>query len=166
MTLNIAKEVAALERLATRELQARYAEVFGEATRVRHRVYLVRRIAWKLQALSEGDLSERVRQRAAELGRNAELRSMATKKKAASVAGPARTLIKPIHMGADRRLPMPGTILTRTFKGRLIQATVLADGFEYEGKVYKSLSAIAREVTGTQWNGFLFFGISGKEKRA
>lgn len=166
MTLNIAKEVAALERLTTSELQARYTEVFGEATRVRHRVYLVRRIAWKLQALAEGDLSERARQRADELGRNAELRSMAPKKEPASVAAPSHTLSKPQRIGADRRLPMPGTILTRTFKGRLIQATVLVDGIEYDGKVYKSLSAIAREVSGTQWNGYLFFGIAGKEKTA
>jgi len=66
MTLNIGKEVAALRRMSTQELQAKYAELFGkEAWTARNRVWLVKRIAWRLQALDEGDLSERARRRAA-----------------------------------------------------------------------------------------------------
>ena len=55
---------------------------------------------------------------------------------------------------------MPGTVLTRDFKGRLLRVTVLDAGFEFEGRVHRSLSAIAELVTGTRWNGFLFFGLT------
>ncbi len=65
--LNIEKELAALARMSTTELARRYGELFGEATRCRNRPYLIRKIAWKLQALAEGDLSERARRRAEEL---------------------------------------------------------------------------------------------------
>ena len=59
MTVNIGKELAALQRLTIKELKARYAEVFGEATNAANRAWLVKRISWRLQALAEGDLSER-----------------------------------------------------------------------------------------------------------
>ncbi len=57
----------------------------------------------------------------------------------------------------DARLPRPGTILTRRFEDRIITVEVLENGFRYEGEVYRSLSAVARKISGTQWNGFLFF---------
>ena len=59
--LNVGKEVAALQRMTIKELRTKYAEVFGEATKARHKAWLVKRIAWRLQALAEGDLSERAR---------------------------------------------------------------------------------------------------------
>lgn len=65
MNLNVGKEVAALQRMTVRELRTRYAEVFGEVTRAGNKAWLVKRIAWRLQSLAEGDLSERARQRAA-----------------------------------------------------------------------------------------------------
>ncbi|HEY1860136.1 MAG TPA: DUF2924 domain-containing protein [Gemmataceae bacterium] len=75
MRLNIGKEVAALRRMSTQELQDKYAEFFGEeAWTARNRVWLVKRIAWRLQALDEGDLSEHARRRAAELAKDADLR--------------------------------------------------------------------------------------------
>ena len=74
MDLNIGKELATLRRLAVNELRARYAELFGEETSANNRDWLVKRIAWRLQALAEGDLSERARQRAAELANDADLR--------------------------------------------------------------------------------------------
>src|ERR1700722_8262267 len=74
MGLNLAKELAALQRLGTSELRARYGEVFGEPTRSGNRPWLIKRIAWRLQANAEGGLSERARQRAEELARDADLR--------------------------------------------------------------------------------------------
>jgi hypothetical protein len=61
---------------------------------------------------------------------------------------------------------MPGTLLTRDYKGRTICVKVLADGFEYEGERFKSLSAVARRITGSAWNGFLFFKLTAKEVEA
>ena len=74
MQLNIVNEVATLERLTIGQLRQRFAELFGEATQASNRTWLVKRIAWRMQALAEGDLSERARQRAAELARDADLR--------------------------------------------------------------------------------------------
>src|SRR5262245_45212681 len=74
MSLNVAREVAALQRLTVLQLRDRYAEVFKETTNVSNRAWLVKRIAWRLQALAEGDLSERARRRAAELANDADLR--------------------------------------------------------------------------------------------
>ena len=72
--LNIGKEVAALQRMTAKQLRDKFAEVFGETTNANNRAWLVKRIAWRLQALAEGDLSERARRRAAELARDADLR--------------------------------------------------------------------------------------------
>src|SRR5262249_61344224 len=67
MDLNIDEEIAALRRLGVAQLRARYAELFGEQTRVGNKPWLLKRLAWRLQALAEGDLSERARRRAAGL---------------------------------------------------------------------------------------------------
>ena len=72
--MNVGREVAALKRMTVAELRARYAEVSGEATRCRHKDYLVRRIAWQLQAGEEGGISERARRRAEELAQGADVR--------------------------------------------------------------------------------------------
>ena len=63
----------------------------------------------------------------------------------------------------DIRLPKPGDVLSRSYKGRAITVRVLESGFEYEGRRFRSLSAIAKAVTGAHWNGLLFFGIVHKE---
>lgn len=64
----------------------------------------------------------------------------------------------------DLRLPAVGSWITRQYQGCEIAVRVLEDGFEYEGARYRSLSAIAKRVTGSHWNGFLFFGITRQEK--
>src|SRR5262245_7940408 len=92
MEIIVGREVAALQRMTTKQLRQRYAEVFGEATTTGNRTWLVRRIAWRLQGLAEGDLSERAKQRATELARYADLRVVPPREKpAARVAecGPA-----------------------------------------------------------------------------
>jgi len=59
----------------------------------------------------------------------------------------------------DKRLPIPGTVISKVYKGTIIDVKVLDKGFEYDGKAYRSLSAIAGAVTGQHWNGYLFFGL-------
>ena len=61
---------------------------------------------------------------------------------------------------ADDRLPLPGTLLSRQWKGRTLLVEVLADGFRFENRRYTSLSAIAVAITGTRWNGLAFFGLT------
>jgi hypothetical protein len=153
--LNIVNEVAALERLSVGQLRHRFAELFGEATHASNRTWLVRRIVWRLQALAEGDLSERARRRAAELARDADLR-LNPPQRQSTEAMPALEAVR-IAAPVDQRLPPPGTILTRPYKGQLVQVHVLTDGFAYAGRVYASLSAVAKAITGSHCNGFLFF---------
>jgi hypothetical protein len=159
---NIAKEVAALQRVAVNDLRAKFAEVFGEQTNVNNKGWLIKRIAWRLQALAEGGLSERALLRAAELANDADLRLSPPMPKARSTT-PERTKTAPLQVKKDDRLPPPGTIISREYKGQVLQVHVLPHGFEFEGEIYKSLSAVARRITGQHCNGFFFFRL-GKEK--
>jgi len=158
VALNITKEVAAMQRMTPKELQEKYAEVFGEQPRSRNKQWLVKRIAWRMQANEEGDLSERARRRAMELANDADVRVTAPRRSKPGESEPAKTA----RLRTDRRVPMPGAIITREYKGETVQVTVLPRGFEYEGEVYKSLSAVAKVVTGTHWNGYHFFGLRQK----
>ena len=65
----------------------------------------------------------------------------------------------------DARLPPPGSYLERDYKGRRVIVKVLANGFEFDDEIYRSLSAVAHEVTGTKWNGFLFFNLTATEEK-
>jgi hypothetical protein len=152
--LNILNEVAALQRLSIGQLRQRFAQVFGEATHASNRTWLIKRIAWRLQAIAEGNLSERARRRAAELAQDADLRLNPPRDKTTPAAPPESVSVPtPI----DSRLPPPGTILTRPYKGQRLQVQVLHDGFAYAGHVYPSLSAVAKVITGTHTNGYHFF---------
>jgi hypothetical protein len=153
--LNIVNEVAKLQRLSVGQLRQRFAELFGETTKASNRIWLVKRIMWRMQALAEGDLSERARRRAAELARDADLRLNPPQRQ----ANTATSLPQDVPMPApvDHRLPPPGTLLTRPYKGQLVQVQVLTEGFAYGGRVYASLSAVAKAITGSQCNGYLFF---------
>ena len=157
MSTNYAKEVADLGRMTVKELCARHREVFGEDTRARNKDWLRKRIAWRIQANASGDLSERARRRADELANDAGLRTTAPK--TAPESHVAVTATKAVVFDHDARLPMPGAILRRPYKGREIVVRVLPWGFEYEGEVYRTLSAVAKAVTGTHWNGYHFFNL-------
>src|ERR1039458_1876791 len=161
MNASVLKEIEGLRRLTVGGLRDKYREVFGEESRSNHKDFLFRRIAWRLQANAEGGLSERARRRALEIANDADLRIRAPKDFGSPDAA-RRTAVTTIRAGGgrDHRLPMAGTLLTRDFKGRTYIVKVLDDGFEYDGRQYRSLSAIAGEITGTRWNGFLFFGLT------
>jgi hypothetical protein len=160
MPPNVASEIAALPRLRVSELRAKFAAVFGEPTPSHNKVWLVKRIAWRLQALAEGDLSERARQRVAELVAAAELRLSAPRADRTQ-SHPAMQQAPTLRMPADERL-RPGTILTRRYKGRTLQVEVLDHGFACDGQVYRSLSAVAKAVTGSHCSGHFFFGLTKK----
>jgi hypothetical protein len=157
--LNIGKEVAALERMTVVELRERYAQLFHESTSARNRTWLIRRIIWRMQSLEGGGLSDRARQRAQELANSSDLRVTApTDAKAASDA-PVRTKSVACQIRGESRVPLPGTLITRNYKGRQLKVQVVSDGFEFEGEFYKSLSAVAKKITGSHWNGFKFFNL-------
>jgi hypothetical protein len=106
MSLNVTREVASLQRMTIAQLRQRYAEVFRETTNVNNRTWIIKRIAWRLQALAEGDLSERARQRAAELANDADLRLNPPRSLPLLAAEPipeSETVVLPF--AADGRLP-------------------------------------------------------------
>jgi len=126
--MTVADQMKEIEKLRTKGLKEKLAELTGKATKSNNRPYLLRQIAKALEA------------------------------KAAAEVRPARkTNAK--KKERDQRLPAPGAVLEREHNGKTIRAKVLDDGFEYRGKVYRSLSAVAREATKTTWNGFLFFKL-------
>ena len=150
-------EIRRLSDMSVAELHARYVEVFGEASRSRNRDFLWKRIAWRLQELAEGGLSERVKERARSLARDADLR-VVPPREMRGVPIPPLAQLAP----QDPRLPRAGATLTRVFRGVTHQVNVLADGFEHQGRRFRSLSAVARAITGTRWNGLAFFGVAAK----
>lgn len=157
----IEMQIAELQRMTVGSLRVKYRELFGEDSRSGNRQFLVRRIAWRMQALVEGDLSERARRRAMEIANDADLRICMPRKFPDREDGRARTVVSRLPATPDERLPMPGTELTREYKGKKIVVRVLDKDFEYDGRRFRSLSAIALELTGTRWNGFIFFGLGG-----
>ena len=161
MSMNVAREVAALKRMAVKELRGRYLDVFGEATRSGNKDWLWKRVAWRMQANAEGDLAERARRRAEELANDADLRLRRPPETPAPSPTAATQTAKVSFTGRVGEL-MPGTVLARPYKGREVTVTVLDNGFEHEGEVYRSLSAVAKAVTGSHWNGNYFFGLKGR----
>jgi hypothetical protein len=160
-TMNLNQALAALPRLTVADLRCRYAQVFGETTRVGNKAWLVKRIAWRLQALAEGDLSERARRRAAELANDADLRlSPPRPRSTIPVAAAGRPARRPGKR--NDRLPPAGTILARPYKGTTVQVRVLEHGFVYQETIYASLSAVAKAITGSHCSGYLFFRILPK----
>ncbi len=158
MKRTMAAEVARLEKMSVSQLAKRFEQVFGEQCRSRHKRYLIRRIAWRLQANAEGGLSERARQRAEELANDSEIRVTAPREQRSDRDDDAPATIR-IQAARDPRLPKPGNWIEREYKVQTIRVLVTTDGFEYEGQRYRSLSAIAKAVTGTHINGYLFFRL-------
>ena len=154
--------------MATSELIERFAEVHGYPCRTRHRQYLIRKIAWRIQANAWGDLSERARRRAAELADDAEIRVIAPKTLICPPQTGANKSVRRVASAADHedhRLPPAGATIVRDYKGRTIRVTVLPkdEGFEWCGERFRTLTAVAKKVTGSHLNGFRFFRLTGRE---
>lgn len=167
MAINVKHELALLRSMRTADLRDRYSELHGEPSRSNHRDYLIKRIIWRMQALGEGDLEERaarIRARAAELACDADLRLRTAAPGPAQSRSLSATNVSLPEVRPDSRLPMPGTVLSRTYRGRTVQVRVLEKGFEYQGQRFRSLSAVAQVVTGSHWNGWLFFGLTSGGK--
>ena len=158
--ISIAAEVARLAKMTVPQLRARHAELLGKPAKSHHKVYLARQIAWRLQAESEVGLPEETRQLALAIARETPLRIRIESAAARETAETDRTATTRLECNHDSRLPMPGSLLMKQHKGETHVVKVLDNGFDYDGRFFRSLSAIAQEITGTKWNGFLFFGIA------
>ena len=154
-TEDFSQRLAALAEMTGGQLKSEYLRLFGESPRSRHKRQLIRRIAWRLQVQADGDIGRRARKRAGQLADLSWLRLTAPPSWEPS---PVQRTPRP----RDYRLPAPGTVLRRTYKGHPVEVQVLYRGFEYEGRRYRSLSAVARAVTGAHWNGYLFFNLNNQ----
>jgi len=162
MNAELNQYIDQLRHMTTAQLQLKYRELFGQESHSNHKDYLFRRVAWRMQAVAEGGLSERASAYAREIAADPDLRLCAPKKPieiqpAVRVANASRQL--------DPRVPPPGTQLIKRYKDETLTVTVLEDGYQYGDRIYKSLSAIARQVTGTQWNGYVFFGLRLRQEQ-
>jgi hypothetical protein len=153
-------EIEKLRTLPVADLRARYLELFGEETTSRNKDYLFKRIAYRRQEKKYGGLTPRARARAELLAADAPIR------RRLSPSSDVAEVVRVPPTNRDPRLPPVGTELRRVFDGVEHVVTVLEDGFTFRGKPYKSLSIIAREITGTRWNGYGFFGLLRKESVA
>jgi hypothetical protein len=138
MTDSIAAQVAALPKKPTPELKQMWRELYDKEPPAFSRNYLISRLAYRIQELAYGGLKPATR----------------TKLDALADALDPKAARKRIVNG-----PIVGTQLIREWRGVEHKVTVLADGFEWEGRRYMSLSAVARAITGTRWNGLTFFGV-------
>ncbi len=146
-------EIMALKKASLEEIKAKYAEVFSQDTPAsNNKIFLWRKIAYRLQENQYGGLPEATQGRIAEL---IDRYDPVNNKSLRPVTEPETG--KRNASARDRRLPIPGAIMKKEYKGRLYEVKVLEKGFEYEGQVYKTLSSIAKAITGAHWNGFLFF---------
>lgn len=164
----VTAKIVALQKMTVAQLREKWKELYsGEETRSFNRVYLWRRLAWRVQELAYGGLSKRANARIVEINRDDDLRFLPPRtwnpESFAALAPALRHNTRPVR---DARLPAPDSVITREYHGQHLRVTVLDKGFEWEGRPYRSLSAIAREVTGQQWNGLLFFGLTGRKDRS
>jgi hypothetical protein len=164
MKLNVAKEVARLRKMTCGELRGQFAIVTGETTKAKNRKWLIRRIVWRMQATVEGGLSADAINRIRELADGADLRvtSPATRRLPDDSARRTKT----VATGAISECGiLPGTLITRLYKGRELRVRVTTNGFEFEGELFGSLSAVAKHITGSHWSGNRFFKLDQQESK-
>jgi hypothetical protein len=156
---DVPAQLAALETMSVGQLAEKWRELYGEPTRTRNKDYLKKRLAWRIQELAEGGLSASALARITELGD--QMPERWRMRLAPTDATPA-----PALEPRDPRIPPVGTVLRRVFQGVAHEVTVCSEGFEYAGQRFKTLSAVAKHITGTPWNGFLFFGLKKRVEAA
>ncbi len=159
-----ASDVAALSRMTGAELAEKYLDLFGQPARSQNKDFLRKRVAWRIQELAEGGLSERALSRIEELGSDA----LASWRRPVRLRTSASPQPPSGGVARDPRLPPAGTVVRRVHGTTEHSVTILDDGFEYRGERFRSLSKIARVITGTPWNGYLFFfgRANGTKSRA
>lgn len=137
----ILNRVAELRTLSANDLKVQWKDLFDTQPAPYNRRALEDRLAYRLQELAHGGLNVTTRKRLEALGEELD-------------GGK-----KPVRRVRADRIPSPGTRLVREWKGVEHTVTITHDGFDYLGQPYRSLSPIAKRITGTSWSGFVFFGL-------
>lgn len=150
MKKSILKQVAELSGMDSGQLKERWRALHGSEPPAYNKTYLIKRLAYRIQELAFGGLSE-------------------------TAVGQLRDALdqddKDGTIGRKRRrkrrpgMPVVGTRLVREWQGGRYEVTVMDGGFEFEGRTYRSLSAVTKVITGTHWNGPDFFGLRRRRKK-
>jgi Protein of unknown function (DUF2924) len=141
MSETVLARLAALKIAKTTELKQQWRELFGTEPPPYNRRFLESRLAYRIQELVYGGLKPETLERLAAIAEGLDGGDPSRRRRRAA---------------QDR--PIAGTRLIREWRGVEHCVTVRDDDFEYQGRPYKSLSAVARAITGTRWNGLIFFG--------
>ncbi|NQU48565.1 MAG: DUF2924 domain-containing protein [Planctomycetes bacterium] len=150
----IQSEITRLQSLPKAKLIDLYKIKFGKVPRITHREFLWKRIAWKIQEAKFGGLSRPAQETLGKLIAEIELPPAEDSRR---VTGKLRGPHKP-------GMPSVGTIITKEWNGQRIHVEILDKGFAWNGETYRSLTAVAKAVTGTHWNGKLFFGLTKRSR--
>lgn len=166
MSESIAAQIVVLQEMTVAELRQRWEQVFGEPTSQRHKQYLIKRIAWEIQRQHDGqELSAEAKACLHDLQEEfrttppSEWFKGARHNRAPATSAPTRT-----RLARSPGSPKPGSVLTRTYRGERVAVTVRDHReFEWEGEIFRSLSAVAKAITGSHCSGVAFFGLNNRE---
>ena len=154
MSDSVLKQVANLKNLTYAELKNLYTTLHGAAPPAYNKDFIIKRLAYRIQEIAYGGLSEKAHEKMGAV----------LKRHGYDENGmPDRSSSR--RIGRAKNIPIIGSRLVREWNGRRYEVTALHDGFEFEGRKYRSLSAIAQAITGTHWNGRVFFGLAGRNGR-
>ena len=156
MQENLLTKIMSLKDESLEELKKKYSELFeGKPVPSNNKTYLWKKIAYRLQELEYGGLPTEAQGKIQKLIQKYD----PVNNKAMRPENTFQDQPRKLNLRRDKRLPIPGTVITKEYKGIKLQVKILESGFEYSSKVYKTLTAIAKEVTGAHWNGYLFFNL-------
>lgn len=145
------QKIEELKKKSLKELLKLYEELFGQPSSSKHLIYLARQIAYKLQENEVGGFPKSLTQKITALIKEHDPINMAKLRSSSAISKK--------HQVYNQRLPIPGTVITREYRDQLIEVKVLEKGFDYKGKQYRSLTAIAEEITNSHWSGYEFFNL-------
>jgi len=155
MENTVVSQIMELKTKSLEELKVKYEELFnGKKAPSNNKIFLWRRLAYRIQEINYQGLSDYTQTRLNDLierydpVNNKSLRPNQSTQE-----------VTPRHSTRDKRLPIPGSLIVKVYKDQRLEIKVLEDAFEFRGKTYKTLSAIAGEVTEAHWNGYLFFNL-------
>ena len=153
MREDILNQILALKEMKSEELLTKYLEVFGgQRPKINNTEYLRKKISYRIQEIAHGGLSDAAKTRLEQLITVYDpINNRLLRKTTGKESG--------VKIKRDRRLPIPGSIITKIYKGVEIKVKVHEKGFEYEGKTYRTLSQVANVLTENHWNGYLFFNL-------
>lgn len=155
---DVPAQLAALHDMTVDQLRDRWLVLYGQPTASRNGPYLRKRLAWRIQEVAEGGLTQRARDRIEQILDGHFLPDIT--RRAREAAQPVFPKAPAAATARDPRLPPVGTVLRKVHRGEEHLVTVFDEGFEHRGARYRTLTAVAKAITGAGWNGFLFFGLA------